>query len=351
MKYTLFHGAKKNVGDYLIRNRAKNLLFHYTDVEEEDLLELEMVRKNISREDFSRVRGTDATIIAGGPAYGSGDFASIYPSLPDLLDADVPVFPLGPGWKGTSEDDFRFTDKSLDLIERIHERIEFSGVRDLPTKRVLQEHGISNVELVGCPAWYDIETLGKSFEKPSTVESIAISTVVPQSRYYRKQFRYLLQRVSDEFPNTNLSCWFHRGLSHDDHTPFIRSLHLKRFKRVANKNGYTILNPAYEPEKLEQYRDIDLHIGYRVHGHIYFLAMRHPSYLFQVDGRGTGVSESLSAPSDVVAFGRDEYKQPVEELLDNVHRDVNNGFTAFDDVAEAIDNTHENMTRLIGTLP
>ncbi len=139
MKYTLFHGAKKNAGDYLIRNRAKDLLFEYTDVEQEGLLELEMVRKDISEEELSRVRETDAVIIAGGPAYGSGNFADIYPSLPDVLDADVPVFPLGPGWKGTDEDEFQFTDESLALIERIHERIEFSGVRDLPTKRVFQD--------------------------------------------------------------------------------------------------------------------------------------------------------------------------------------------------------------------
>jgi hypothetical protein len=351
MKYTLFHGAKKNVGDYLIRNRAKNLLFEYTDVEEGDILEFEMVRKSISEQELSSVRETDAVIIAGGPAYGSGNFASIYPSLSDVLDAGVPVFPLGPGWKGTDEDEFQFTDESLALIERIHERIEFSGVRDLPTKRVLQKHGISNVELVGCPAWYDFEALGQSFEKPSTVESLAISTVVPRSRYYRKQFGYLLRRVSGEFPNADLYCSFHRGLSHDDHTPFIRSLHLKRFKRVANKNGYTILNPAYEPEKLEQYREIDLHIGYRVHGHIYFLAMRHPSYLFQVDGRGAGVSESLSAPSDVVAFGREDYKQPVEALIQNLYRDLDIGFTAFDDVAEAIDNTQQSMIRFLELLP
>jgi hypothetical protein len=339
------------VSDFLIRDRAKNLLLEFTDAREEDIYELEMVRKGVSSKELSLVRETDAVIIAGGPAYGSGDFASIYPSLPNILDADVPVFPLGPGWKGMDEDEYKFTDESLALIERIHERIEFSGVRDLPTKRVLQRHGISNVELVGCPAWYDLESLGKPFEKPSTVKSIALSTVVPRSRYLRKQFRYMLRRVSIEYPNADLYCSFHRGLSHDKYTPLISSLHLKRFKRVANKNGYTILNPAYEPEKLEKYRDIDLHIGYRVHGHIYFLAMRHPSYLFQVDGRGTGVSESLSAPSDVVAFGRDDYKQPVELMLKNIHRDVNNSFSAFDDVAKSIDNTLEKMLRLIDTLP
>jgi hypothetical protein len=217
--------------------------------------------------------------------------------------------------------------------------------------RVLQKHGISNIKLVGCPAWYDFEALGLSFEKPSTIKSIAISTVVPRWRYHRKQFRYLLRRIRNEFPETILYCSFHRGIFHDNHTSFIRSIHLRRFKRIANKQEYIVLNPAFIPKKLEEYRDIDLHIGYRVHGHIYFFAMRHPSYLLQIDGRGAGVSESLSAPSDVVVFGRESYKKPVEALIRNLNRDVNIEFTAFDDVAEAIDNTHESIIRLLEILP
>jgi hypothetical protein len=113
------------VGDYLIRERAKKLLIEYTDVRGEDIFELEMVRKKISEQKLSRVRETEAVIIAGGPVYGSGDFASIYPSIMDVLDADVPVFPLGPGWKGTDEDEFQFIPESLALIKRIHERIDF----------------------------------------------------------------------------------------------------------------------------------------------------------------------------------------------------------------------------------
>ena len=124
-KYTLFHGAKKNVGDYLIRERAKKLLIEHTDVRGEDIFELETVRNRISEQELSRIRETEAVIIAGGPVYRSGDFASIYPSIMDVLDADVPVFPLGPGWKGTDEDEFQFTPESLALIKRIHERIDF----------------------------------------------------------------------------------------------------------------------------------------------------------------------------------------------------------------------------------
>ncbi|MFC7041683.1 polysaccharide pyruvyl transferase family protein [Halonotius sp. GCM10025705] len=268
-----------------------------------------------------------------------------------MLDAGVPIYPLGPGWKGTSEEEYSFTSESIQMFERIHELIEFSGVRDLPTKRVLQKHGIDNVELVGCPAWYALDKLEHSFYKPESVDSLVISTAVPRSRYYRKQFRYLLSRVANEYPDTDLYCSFHRGIYSDEHTPFIRSLHLRRFKWVAERNGYTIINPAYDIEKIEQYREIDVHIGFRVHGHIYFLAQGHPSYLFQVDGRGTGVSESLNTPSDVQSFAQDSYKQPVEEILDNLESDLNDGFSQFDRVSKRLKHVRPKMIELIESLP
>lgn len=350
MRFTLLHGAKKNAGDYLIRQRAKQLLLEYTDIDGSQLLEVKAVRKELPQSTISEIERTDAVVIAGGPAYND-NFHEVYPSLNRILDAALPVYPLGPGWKGTDESTYQFDSPALSLLEKIHDRIEFSGVRDLPTKRVLSNHGITNVELVGCPAWYDLDHLNDEFTKPSSIDSIVISTAVPRSRYYRKQFRYLLKRFSEEYDDADLYCSFHRGIQWDDHTSFIRSLHLKRFRRTANHHGYTVINPAYQPEKLEQYREFDLHVGYRVHGHIYFLAMRQPSYLLQVDGRGTGVSESLCTPGDVAAFGADSYQEPVEKVLQNIEEDQQNGFNGFDDVAAAIDERHDLMLELIDTLP
>lgn len=349
MNYTLLHGAKKNAGDFLIRDRALELITNITGVCADDILGLDLVRKTLSKTQFESIEKSDAVILAGGPAY-QPDFDQIYPSLDTILDSGVPIYPLGPGWKGTNEEEYTFTEGSMDLLRRIHDQIEFSGVRDLPTKRVLNAHGIDNVELAGCPAWYDLGYIGDSFEKPSTISSLVISTVVPSSRHYRKQFRYLLRRVAEEYPKADLYCSFHRGLYSDEHTPWLRSIHLRRFKRVAENNGYSTLNPAYEIEKLETYRDIDVHIGYRVHGHIYFLAQRHPSYLLQVDGRGTGVSESLSTPGDVPVFDQPSYNEPVDKVLKNVQRDAEEGFTNFDGVGKRIDDTYKTMQRLIQSM-
>ncbi|MFC7041684.1 hypothetical protein [Halonotius sp. GCM10025705] len=65
MKYTLFHGAKKNVGDFLIYHRAKNLLNEYAGISDDEIYELDMVREELSPEQIKKISNTDAVIIAG----------------------------------------------------------------------------------------------------------------------------------------------------------------------------------------------------------------------------------------------------------------------------------------------
>ena len=351
MTYTLFHGAKKNVGDFLIRDRARRLLVEHCGVSADDIREFDMVYKEATEEVLSAVRQTDAVVLAGGPAYQERFCSDIYPSLDPVLDEGVPVYPLGPGWYGTDEESYTFTAESQHLLERIHDRIQFSGVRDPPTKRVLERHGIENVELVGCPAWYDLERRDAEPHRPSSVDSIVVSTVVPESEYYRDQFRYLLERVTAEFPDAEWYCSFHRGIHADEYTPDDRTVHLEEFREVAEQQGYEVRNTAYGVDNLEFYRDVDVHVGYRVHGHIYFLAQKHPSYLLQVDGRGTGASEGLDTPSDVRAFDREHYEQPVDEVLENIQADSRKFFENFTQVDDRIETKYEDMQRLLATLP
>lgn len=351
MTYTLFHGAKKNVGDFLIRDRARQLLIEHCGVSEDEIREFEMVYERASDEILSEVRKTDAVVLAGGPAYQERFCSDIYPSIKQVLDEGVPVYPLGPGWYGTDEDSYTFSSESKQLLERIHDRIKFSGVRDPPTKRVMERHGIRNVEMVGCPAWYDLDRQSSKPHRPSSVDSIAVSTVVPESEYYRNQFKYLLKRVTEEFPDADWYCSFHRGINADEYTPEDRAVHLKRFQEFAKQRGYEVRNTAYSSDNLEFYRSVDIHVGYRVHGHIYFLAQKHPSYLLQVDGRGTGASEGLKTPSDVQAFDRSDYEQPVDEIIENIQTDSVENFENFKQVDEQIETKYKDMQRLLSTLP
>ena len=54
---------------------------------------------------------------------------------------------------------------------------------------------------------------------------------------------------------------------------------------------------SYELDRIAFYDESDIHIGYRVHGHLRFLAARKPSVLLEEDGRGGGFTQVLGAPA------------------------------------------------------
>ena len=67
--YTILHGAKKNCGDFLIRDAAATLLEETTDVSEDEILYVDLVRSELSEEILDQIRSTDVAFLAGGPGY------------------------------------------------------------------------------------------------------------------------------------------------------------------------------------------------------------------------------------------------------------------------------------------
>lgn len=341
MSIVLFNGAKKNIGDYLIRDSAIKLLTEVGGFNEENIETMEMVRTNLSKDQERMIQNATAVVIAGGPAYSEEFYPRIYPCLEKVLELGTPVIPLGLGWNGRNEESFEFDQESVEMIKKIHSEIEFSGVRDIITKRLLKRH-IDNVKLVGCPAWYNkLDKIGDKIGENNDIESIAITT--PAGTEYRKQFEYLMKKLSKEYEDKNLYCCFHRGIYRDEHTDFMESLYHRWLKYKAEKLGFEIVNMAYSPEKLDLYDDIDMHIGYRVHGHISFLTRRKPSYLVQEDGRGEGFSESVNLNSDVKGFDVTTHKEPIDKILENIENDMENNFEQFNQTFGDMDSRFNKM--------
>jgi len=352
-KYTLAHGAKHNVGDFLIRNRAISLLEEYADVSEDDLYFIDLVRKNLTNSEIKKISDTDAVIIAGGPGYQRTFYPKIYPSLDKILESKTVIYPLGPGWKGQNESEYKFTRPSRQMLQKIHDKIEMGGCRDLPTKRLVEATGVNNIELTGCPAWHDLSRTQDSFTPPESVNSIVVSSPAKGSYSYGPQWIYLMYRLSREFPEAKKYCSFHQGVHRE---PGYHSrgevIFNTKIASVARRLGYNIIDMGGHPEKYELYRDIDLHVGYRVHGHIPFIANGQPSFLIHQDGRGLGVSESIGTTAgDVAGFGRTAIKTPVDDVIRNIRRNIRNGFSDFDGVDDSISEARINMVKLIKSLP
>jgi len=285
--FVLLHGAIKNVGDFLIFERAKALLREYASADEF----LEIPRWEPLEPYLDRINKADAIVLCGGPAYASDFYPGIYPLVEDLSRIKPPIFPLGLGWSGKSGDSFTFTDTSLEAIKLIHSQIEKSSVRDNLTQKMLQERGISNVEMTGCPAWYHLPSIEAPFDPPSQIREIALSTPArPINFLYARR---LIDWVKHRYPRAKCHIVFHRGIWYDRNTPKKDALLNPPLAAYGALRGMNIVNASYSTRHIEFYKDIDLHIGFRVHGHINALSYRRPSILIHEDGRGQGQTVTL----------------------------------------------------------
>jgi hypothetical protein len=360
MKYTVLHGAKENCGDFLIRDSAIDFLKYHTGVSETEINSVDVVRKELSGSQIDTIAETDVAFLAGGPGYQQNFYPDTYPSLDDILDVTSVVL-LGPGWKGQNEVGYEFTDESLNLLEQVVDQpsVPFLGARDLPSVRILQNHGLP-AELTGCPAWYTYNDFPPNPKFPSgtDAETILMSTPPENSPRHLAQFIILIRMLSSKFPDARIKLVFHRGIPDQGFKPVIRRpWNSGMWKANISSLLYAVLNRISQGDQFEQYDaagssdfaqeyfDADLHVGYRVHAHIPSLSAGTPSFLIQIDGRGTGVSESLGTDADV--FGPNGLYAPVQEIKKNIDSNLRNGFLDFDEVGKNIQNSYENMKMLV----
>jgi len=292
--YIILRRAKKNVGDFLIVERGKKIL--ETLRPEHELVELD----SWSPLDLylDKINEAAAVIICGGPGYQPRFYPKIYPLVKDLNRIKPPIIPLGLGWMGFPGDEitlrrFKFTSTSMKVLTKIHKEIEVTSCRDCLTKEVLRRHGFTNVVVTGCPALYDIDKIGKPFDIPSRIQKIVFTPA--QNPLYNNQSKEVMKKLKEIFPYSDRYCVFHRGLKVDENTSIRDAKNANDLRNEALKQDYEVVNAAYNVKNIEFYRECDLHVGYRLHGHIYFLSQRKPSFLLHEDGRGRGFSETFSS--------------------------------------------------------
>ncbi len=70
----------------------------------------------------------------------------------------------------------------------------------------------------------------------------------------------------------------------------------ERLRWYAVKRGYQVVTPRSADMCMAFYRDVDMHIGSRLHAHLFFLSRNKKSFLTPVDGRAIGVADELGFP-------------------------------------------------------
>ena len=152
----------------------------------------------------------------------------------------------------------------------------------------LKSSGLKNVFMTGCPAWYDLVNVEKTELNPTISQEpkiIAISDPAIPSNF--NSAVKITEFLSKKYPDAQIKYVLHRG----------KNCVEKSFKRyldaVSSIRNVTVYDISDGFDGFAIYDTCDLHIGFRVHAHIYNLSKRNRTILIEEDGRGSGVNEAL----------------------------------------------------------
>jgi len=368
--FILISGAKKNIGDFLIFEKAQELIKHHLKPDEVFVFQ----RSSESYDELDRINNTDAIFICGGPGYRRNFYPGTYPFLKHLDRIEVPIFPFGLGWQGEPlylPHRFNFNPASYRVLHRIHDSIPLSTTRDAITKQILEREGVNNVENTGCPTLYDFEHMKNHqvFRKSQSVQHIVVS--MAQNPLLHNQNVALLNKLNVEYPDVRKTAAFHRGLGSDMYTSDVEGAHLQELVLKTKELNFEIADLAYDLSRMRIYNEADFHVGYRVHGHAYCINQRIPSFLLWEDGRGQGMSLNLQITGvrarnpiplgkmplprklqNAVLYGNGRIPiigrptnngRAVDEILKIIREQVNSNFSMFDATPDRLDFLYTRM--------
>jgi hypothetical protein len=304
--YVTLTGGKSNAGDFLIKYRAfdlfKNLrpdryIIDFNEWEKIDDSKLEIINKS------------KALILLGGPGIVKNMYPDIYPLRENLDDIKVPIIMMGLGWKnlpGKWEDTYkiRFSKNTKYLLDKIDQNGYFSSVRDYHTLNLLQLNGYKNILMTGCPAYYELDYINKEFVPPKKISKIAFSLGVSfvNSLSMEKQMKNVILFLKDYFENSIFEVVFHHPVKIEklkkiyEKNYAIGSFYKKHKKFIewleSHNINYVDISGSAE-NLINYYLTVDLHIGYRVHAHIFMNSINKLSILISEDGRGKAVKDVI----------------------------------------------------------
>lgn len=193
-------------------------------------------------------------------------------------------FPIGCSFQHaipahSSFDDYTYGEGTLEFLKGQVARHGALLCRDELIVGMLRRNGIGAL-YSGDLAVYDESVLGRPFRPPESISSIAV-TVQHHDRF-DSQSLALIRRLKEHFGNAQLFISLHSK-------PNKRSIPILNY---AVSLGFQPLLLSGDVDNLNVYDNIDIHVGYRLHGHLSFLRRRKPSVLLVEDARSFGFSRT-----------------------------------------------------------
>ena len=374
--YVILTGSKNNAGDYLIKYRAKELFKSLRP--DREVIDLDGWVE-FDNKTLEIVNGAEALILMGGPALQKNIYPNIYPLRKNLDEIKTKISFMGIGWKslnGSWEDthNYPLTSKSKDLIKRVISDDLVNSVRDHHTLSVLRRYGLEAF-MTGCPATYCLNKNTKNTYQ-NKIKKVGFSLGVSflESKSLELQMKQAIQETVKLFNGADLKVVFH----HSTNPEFLKTHNATKshlfghlnFIKWLNKNGIGYIDISGSAESLiDFYTDCDIHVGYRVHAHIFMSSISKPSYLIAEDGRGKALSKVIggvvldafySAKENLLGklfrkvkfsdgFQVNEFLK--DELMDNLRYELEHGFPMVKTSHKIIAENYKLMENYIENLP
>lgn len=288
--YVLLTGSKNNAGDYLIKYRAKQLLTRLR--QDRELIDLDRFNP-LTDQQLELINSSKALILTGGPALKYDMYPEIYPLRENLDEIKVPIICMGLGYKDPNGEwynakKYKFSPKSHILLDRISHDGFLSSVRDYNTLNSLRFSGYKNFIMTGCPALYEPDFFTKEVEDmPIKKVNFSLGVTYLQGGEYYFSMLKVVKALKLFFKDEHFQVLFHHSIdtSVDLQRKMINYLekHQIAYKDISGS----------EQGLLEEYENCDLHIGYRVHAHIFMSSISKRSILISEDGRGKGLNDVI----------------------------------------------------------
>ena len=378
--FVILTGSKNNAGDYLIKHRAIALLdAHRPD---RDIIDFN-AWEAFDSEKLEIVNNSKALILLGGPALQKNMYPQIYPLTANLDNIRVPVVMMGTGWKSYSLDwnathEYRLSDLTHKLLKKIEHSGFLSSVRDYQTLNMLNSSGYKNILMTGCPAYYDLISVDNKFKMTESIKTVAFSLGVSfiDSPSMQTQMKSIILALRDKFSASDFHVVFHHSL---DKAHFLKThgstrRHVnahQKFAKWLSSVGVSFIDISGSAEGLiEFYSGVDIHIGYRVHAHIFMNSIGKISVLIAEDARAKGTQTVIGGMvvNGYKSFRSNQVSRVANRIIEKYDRYKSNQYTLMD-VLQFIDyeittkgqrstmsrlsiqNNYETMQKFLKSLP
>ncbi len=378
-QYVVLTGGKNNAGDFLIKYRAKELFKKLR--EDRKIIDFNAWEKFDDKR-LKIVNESRALILMGGPALQKSMRPTIYKMTENLNDIKVPIIMMGIGWKSINGEwknsyEYPLNQQSIELLEKINSSGYLSSVRDYHTLNSIAFKGYTNFLMTGCPAYYDLESINMEVLTPN-IQKVAFSLGVSfmESKSMKKLMKENILKCKEQFFDKDFEVVFHHSLNREDFlsTYNKKSQHLEKHNKFAewlefHNINYIDISGSAE-NLINYYKTVDLHIGYRVHAHIFMNSISKFSILISEDGRAKATKDVIGG---IVLNGYDSFdesflgkiinrlyknfdryhsnKYLTEELLNSIEYEHKVNYLRIQNSRDQIDNNFNIMKKFIQQLP